>query len=294
MEVAERVTKTLQFPITAAIEAQPLQHPVDLGQRCHLGEAIEPAPDPLWRTLFQQQFVTVADQQHDAGARRNALLGLAVGVVGGLALRQPLAIIPYRTSLASGLAAGTDGGPHVHHGLVVLGHPQPRGEAGRYLPQLVFHLFLVRPARQGKPAGEHPLHVAIENGVGLPEGEGEHGASGGATNARQGHHLVKLLREDPLMLIADLPGRLVQIAGPGVVAKTGPVVQHFVYGGIRQRYHIGKARHETLVIRDHSGDLGLLQHDFGDPDPIGSLLLLPGQGLAAVELVPVQHPASEG
>ena len=60
---------------------------------------------------------------------------------------------------------------------------------------------------------------------------------------------------------ADLLGRLVQVAGPGVVAKPGPVVQHLVDGGIGQRHHIGEARHKTLVIGDHGGDLSLLQHD---------------------------------
>ena len=96
------------------------------------------------------------------------------------------------------------------------------------------------------------------------------------------------------MVIADLLGRLVQIAGPGIVAKPGPVVQHLVDGGISQCHHIGEACHKTLVIGDHGSDLSLLQHDLRDPDPVRGLLLLPGQGFAAMKLVPLQNPACEG
>ena len=97
-----------------------------------------------------------------------------------------------------------------------------------------------------------------------------------------------------MVMIADLLGRLVQVAGPGVVAQPGPVVQHLVDGGIGQRHHIGEARHKTLVIGDDCSDLSLLQHDLRDPDPVRGLLLLPGQGFAAMKLVPLQNPACEG
>lgn len=124
--------------------------------------------------------------------------------------------------------------------------------------------------------------------------EGEHGPGGGATDAGQGHHLFQLFRKEAAVQIADLLGSLVQVAGARVVAKPGPVMQHLVDGGVGQGQHVGEAGHEPLVIGDDSGNLGLLQHDLGDPDPVGGFVLLPGQGLAAVDLVPVQNAGGEG
>ncbi|MNH27270.1 hypothetical protein D3C79_873740 [compost metagenome] len=129
--------------------------------------------------------------------------------------------------------------------------------------------------------------------MGLTEREGEHGTGGGAPYPGQGHHLFKSLRKQAAVQITDLLRRLVQVAGTGVVTEPGPVVQHLVDGGVGQRQHIGEAGHEALIVGDDGGDLGLLQHDLGDPDPVGGLVLLPGQGLAAVDLVPVQDPGGE-
>ena len=38
----------------------------------------------------------------------------------------------------------------------------------------------------------------------------------------------------------------------------------------RRAANVGKTREETFVIRQHGGDARLLQHDFGEPDAIGS------------------------
>ena len=54
-------------------------------------------------------------------------------------------------------------------------------------------------------------------------------------------------------------------------------MQHVVELGVGQIANRGKPGHELLEVRDHRGDLGLLQHDLGDPDPIGAGVLLPGQ-----------------
>src|SRR5690606_24942150 len=44
---------------------------------------------------------------------------------------------------------------------------------------------------------------------------------------------------------------------------------------------------------EHGADLGLLQHDLGDPHPVRGDALLPGQVLAPVLVVPGQHGAAE-
>ena len=73
----------------------------------------------------------------------------------------------------------------------------------------------------------------------------------------------------------------VQIARPCVVAKPGPVRQHTLHGRRRQAGNIGKAGQKTLVIRDHRRHLGLLQHDFRQPDAVRIARVLPGQVMSA-------------
>ena len=139
--------------------AEPIYHrttPEEHRRRKELAPGIHDAFTNFSKAVFAdgaldektKQLIAVADEQHNAVACRIALLRLAVRVGGGVALRQPLAISLHRAALAGGLAASADGGPHVHHGLVVLGHPDARGEAGRQLPEIVLDLFLARPARQ--------------------------------------------------------------------------------------------------------------------------------------------------
>jgi hypothetical protein len=66
-------------------------------------------------------------------------------------------------------------------------------------------------------------------------------------------------------------------------------MQHFIQRRSRQRLHIGKALHETLVVRDDGADLRLLQHDFRNPHAIGVLVLLPRQVLAPGLIEPLQQ-----
>src|SRR5450759_2168385 len=60
-----------------------------------------------------------------------------------------------------------------------------------------------------------------------------------------------------------------------------------------ERGDIGEALEKTAVIRNHRGDLGLLQHDFGDPDAVGIARALPRQVVAAVALVPGEQTRCE-
>jgi hypothetical protein len=51
---------------------------------------------------------------------------------------------------------------------------------------------------------------------------------------------------------------------------------------VGERFHIRKAREESLVVGDHGFDARLLEHDLGDPDPVEAgarvrLRLSPGQ-----------------
>ena len=64
-------------------------------------------------------------------------------------------------------------------------------------------------------------------------------------------------------------GAGMQVAGARVVAEPGPELEHVVErrgGKLRDRR---KAREEARIIRSDRLHGGLLQHDLGEPDPIG-------------------------
>ena len=51
--------------------------------------------------------------------------------------------------------------------------------------------------------------------------------------------------------------------------------------------------HKPLVVRHHGENLGLLQHDFRDPNTVGRGVLLPGQVFAPVPVEPVEQCVGE-
>ena len=76
----------------------------------------------------------------------------------------------------------------------------------------------------------------------------------------------------------DLRG-LVQVARTAVVAEPGPQVQDFVLGRRGQCLDVGQRCHETVEVTEHGADLGLLQHDFRDPHPVGVMPCCQGRSL---------------
>ena len=103
---------------------------------------------------------------------------------------------------------------------------------------------------------------------------GERGQFGGAAGE------VAAMRADNLLRAA------VQVARPGVVAEPGPVFDDAFDGRRRQGRDIGETGEKTLVVGDDRRHLGLLQHDLGQPDPVGVATALPGQVMAAGGLLP--------
>ena len=71
-----------------------------------------------------------------------------------------------------------------------------------------------------------------------------------------------------------------QIAGTGVVTQTRPMAKHVRARCQGQGLEIGEAIHKAHKIRDDRGNLGLLEHNFGHPDPIRGRIGLPRQGFA--------------
>ena len=92
-------------------------------------------------------------------------------------------------------------------------------------------------------------------------------------------------------------GAGMQIARARIVAEPGPHPQHVVLRGAAERGDIRPARQKLLEIRPDRFDAGLLQHDFGQPDPIriGPLARRrPPRQPTAVTVVPVEQQRRAG
>ena len=70
------------------------------------------------------------------------------------------------------------------------------------------------------------------------------------------------------MLRDDLLRGLLQISGAGVIAESFPKFVDFVRAGVRGGLDGGQFAHPALPVWNHSFDLRLLEHDFGNPDRV--------------------------
>lgn len=86
-------------------------------------------------------------------------------------------------------------------------------------------------------------------------------AGRGSPDAGQRDHLIKPIWKAAAMLTPDDLGRPVQVPGAGVIPKPGPMIEDRIKFCACQSLDIRKALDETLVVRNHGGDLGLLEHD---------------------------------
>lgn len=185
------------------------------------------------------------------------------------------------------LAAGTDECTEIHHALGVgldgcVGQQRlgPR-------PQCRLDFLVAGPACDTAMACQDALDVAIENGAALAECQRCNGRSGRTPHARQLRDGVGPGRKYSAMLGHDGACRRVQIARATVVAKPAPQREHVVFRGGGQGRQIGEMGDKALEIGDDRGNLGLLQHDFRQPDTVGVACALPWQGMAAVVQLPV-------
>ena len=142
-------------------------------------------------------------------------------------------------------------------------------------------------------AGQHPFYVAIQYGSPLLEGLGKDGRSGGATNAGQGLELFQVTGKLASVLFNDLLRRLLEITGAGIVTKAGPMAEHVIHRGRGERFHVWKALHKSFEVGDNRIDLGLLQHDFRNPHAVWVPVMMPGQVVPAVFVVPGQKLLGE-
>ena len=211
--MTERVwPKSSELLMGGILSPNSRSRPGHLGEGFHLREAVKPAPDPLRRTLLQQQLIAVADDQHNAVAMPECSSSACCeGRRWGLPCDSPLAIGLHQAALAGRLAAGADGGPMSIMAWLYWATPT-RGRGGSPAPEIVLTRFW-----PGKPASasqrvRHPMH-AIQGWRGLAQRERDNGPGGWSDRYRAGPSPFQLFQGKRPPQIADLLGSLVQVAG---------------------------------------------------------------------------------
>ena len=132
-----------------------------------------------------------------------------------------------------------------------------------------------------KDAGD----VAVESGGGLAEGNAGDGPSSVVADAGQ---LVKgdgIGRQFAAREADDGLGEGVEETGAAVVAESLPRAEDAGEGGAGEAGPIREGPHPAEIVRNDSGDAGLLAHELRHGGAIGGGAGAPGQG-AAVFLVP--------
>ncbi len=176
------------------------------------------------------------------------------------------AIVHPGAERAGRLLRRADGGAEVHHRLREIAGARVRRERLRQRADLRLgrrQLFLDREQPR-----HHPLDIAVDR----------HRA---ADRRRSPRSRPRYRRRCPAARgarprSAESPPRSrhrpragMQVAGARVVAEPGPEPQHVVERRRRQRADVRPAREEAREIGPDRLHGGLLQHDFGQPDPVG-------------------------
>ena len=125
--------------------------------------------------------------------------------------------------------------------------------------------------------GEDPLHIGIDDGNIAIEGNTGNCSGGIHPDTGQTEQGFIALRDLSLIYIDHDLRRLMQIPGPGVVAKTFPVFQDLPLLRSRHRLDVWKPFQPAFIIKNTPFHLSLLKHNLRDPDMIRVIISAPGQ-----------------
>ena len=150
-----------------------------------------------------------------------------------------------------------------------------------------------RAARNRKRSREDARDVGLRGRDAAPVRQGRDGRRDVLPEPGQRPEGLRVLGKSPAVFPNHLPRRAAEISRPRVVPESRPRGENGLLPRAREGPHVGEARQEALVPGPHRADRGLLQHDLGDPDPIGVARPAPGQGPLLIA-VPGEEEIAEG
>ena len=84
----------------------------------------------------------------------------------------------------------------------------------------------------------------------------------------------------------------VEISRTSVIAEALPRAKHLILRSARKRGEIGKSAEPLVIIRNHGGDLRLLEHELGNEDCIRIAGPAPRE-IAPTPTIPTQHATTK-
>ena len=266
------------------------------GQAVKPRQAVQSAPDALFGAARKPRRVLCVAHQQEVSVflRFGGARFFARQFVGARALAGD-AVGGERAGGAVGFVARTKACTEIHQSLGVGAQfVRAFGQAAfGKLPQAFLGGGRGRVGVDGGMAQEDAFDVAVEDGFARAIGKDGYRCGGRASYAFQGFEFGAGVRECAVVLVADLFGGVVEVAGAAVVAQSAPQRHDAVGGGVGEGADGGVSGKEALVVGDDGGDLGLLEHDFREPDAVG-VVALPGQVVAAMLFLPVYQARGEG
>lgn len=202
------------------------------------------------------------------------------------------AVLPPWAEQAGGLAWSANEGAQLHDGLVEVAWPPcveklpGMGAAGLERGGGI-GVFDGIAAQSGQDADD----IAVGNGRGLSESDAGNGGGGVGAHPGEAYPVLCGLREG--IHGGHLAGQLVEVAGPGVVAKAFPMLEDCFFRGRAKCWEVGKGLNPFFKVGKHGGHLRLLQHEFGDNGMVGRGVTAPRQ-VPPVLLIPIKQTAAEG
>ena len=145
------------------------------------------------------------------------------------------------------------------------------------VPQESIRFPLPRIFFDAENARQHANDIAVKYRRGLVERDAANGAGGVAADAGQSQDRVKCFGKPAAVPFKNEYRRLLHVPNARVIAQPFPKFVDFCRACLRQRLNRWQLPHPTLPIRQHGLDLGLLKHDFRNPDGVRIARPAPGQ-----------------
>src|SRR6266699_2183517 len=120
-----------------------------------------------------------------------------------------------------------------------------------------------------KYPSEHSHYVSVQNRLGLIESDTTDCACRVRADPWQFQYPFEFLRESAAIAFDYELSRFLHITHPGVVAQPFPEFMDCLWCGVGEGLNVWQCLHPTLPIGQHRFDLGLLEHDLGNPNGIG-------------------------
>lgn len=217
--------------------------------------------------------------------------GQAAWISGGAACTEVID----RAPIAHWRSACTDETTQVHQPLGIR-HDVVRTRQQRFGkgPKLGLHPWGTGPTFDSERARQHPLDVAIQDGGSFTKGKDGDCCCRGAADSRQSRDVLAAPGKVSIQVVNDVLCGSVKVTCTSVVAKTAPMAQNIVWRRIGQYPQDGKTCQESLEVRHHRTDLGLLEHDLRDPDGVRFPGSLPWKGMTAVNPLPTNDALGKG